>query len=395
MNRAAGQSPNPEINTQSPVDPTEGGRTVQPVMTVASAVPAVSAVPAAFKAGQSAFLDVCGGRRPTHRPLWFMRQAGRSLPEYRAIRGTGSILQAVKDPALATEITLQPVRRYGTDAAILYSDIMVPIAAVGFGVDIKAGIGPVTEVPFRTAADLDRVRPLEPELHVPYVAETVRLLVNELPVPLIGFAGAPFTVASYLIEGGPSRTYTKTKAMMLGDPALFAALLSRLADQAVASLRAQIQAGASAVQVFDSWAGALHPGHYERYVLPHTRTVFEGVADLGVPRIHFGVNTGELLGLMASPGVEMVGVDWRVALDAARTRVPAGMALQGNLDPATILAGWDAVRSEAADVLARNGAHPGHVFNLGHGVLPESDPDVLARLVDFVHEQPLTAESAQ
>ncbi|MFN0028186.1 MAG: uroporphyrinogen decarboxylase [Acidimicrobiales bacterium] len=335
----------------------------------------------------SAFLEACRGRRPTHRPVWFMRQAGRSLPEYRAIRGAGSILQAVKDPALSAEITLQPVRRYETDAAILYSDIMVPIAGVGFGVDIKPGIGPVVEHPFRSAADLDRVQPLDPDTHVPYVQETVKLLVKELPVPLIGFAGAPFTVASYLIEGGPSRTYTKTKALMLGDPELFAALLGRLTEHAVTSLRAQVAAGARAVQVFDSWAGALHPAHYERFVLPHSRAVFAGVADLGVPRIHFGVTTGELLGLMASAGVEVVGVDWRVPLDAARTRVPANVALQGNLDPATVLAGWDAVRPEAADVLRRNGDHVGHVFNLGHGVLPESDPDILRRLADFVHDQ--------
>ncbi len=347
--------------------------------------------PAATSGTASAFLEACRGRRPNHRPVWFMRQAGRSLPEYRAIRGAGSILQAVKDPALSTEITLQPVRRYQTDAAILYSDIMVPIAGVGFGVDIKPGVGPVVEHPFCSAADLDRVQPLDPDTHVPYVQETVKLLVKELPVPLIGFAGAPFTVASYLIEGGPSRTYTKTKALMLGNPELFAALLGRLVDHAVISLRAQVAAGARAVQLFDSWAGALHPAHYERFVLPHSRAVFAGVADLGVPRIHFGVSTGELLGLMASAGVEVVGVDWRVALDAARARVPAGVALQGNLDPATVLAGWDAVRDEAADVLRRNGDNIGHVFNLGHGVLPESDPEILRRLADFVHDQPLPA----
>ncbi len=337
----------------------------------------------------SPFLAACRGERPTRRPVWFQRQAGRSLPEYRAIRGTGSILHAVRDPALAAEITLQPIRRYDTDAAILYSDIMVPIAAVGFGVDIKTGIGPVAEKPFRSRADLDRVRPLEPDHDLPYVAETVRLLVRELSVPLIGFAGAPFTVASYLIEGGPSRTYTKTKALMLGDPELFRELLSRLAQHAVASLRAQIAAGASVVQVFDSWAGALHPAHYERYVLPHTRAVFAGVADLGVPRIHFGVTTGELLALMATAGVEVVGVDWRVPLDAARARVPTHISLQGNLDPAVILAGWPQVQVEATDILRRNGAHHGHIFNLGHGVLPESNPDVLARLAEFVHAQPV------
>jgi len=333
----------------------------------------------------SPFLAACR-RRPHDRvPVWFMRQAGRSLPEYRAIRGTGSILQAVRDPALATEITLQPVRRYGVDAAILYSDIVVPVAAVGFGVDVRPGVGPVAEQPFRDADDLDRLPPFDPDVHVPYVQETVRLLTAELPVPLIGFAGAPFTVASYLVEGGPSRTYTRTKALMLGDPELFAALLGRLADYAIASLRAQVAAGASAVQLFDSWAGALHPAHYTRHVLPHSQRVFAALDDLGVPKIHFGVTTGELLPLLRDAGADVVGVDWRVPLDAARTRVGDGHALQGNLDPAVGLAGWDAVAAEATDVLRRNGGHPGHVFNLGHGVLPETDPDVLARLVDLVH----------
>ncbi len=349
---------------------------------------------APFTPETSPFLAACRGVAHDRVPVWFMRQAGRSLPEYRAIRGVGSILQAIRDPALSTEITLQPVRRYGVDAAILYSDIMVPVAALGFGVDIKPGVGPVAEVPFRTAADLDRLRPLDPDADVPYVQETVRLLVAELPVPLIGFAGAPFTVASYLIEGGPSRTYTKTKAMMLGDPELFAALLGRLADIALASLQAQVAAGASAVQLFDSWAGALPPAHYERHVLPHTRRIFDGVAELGVPRIHFGVNTGELLPLMAAAGADVVGVDWRVPLDAARARLGDGVALQGNLDPAVCLAPSDVVAAEATDVLRRNGGHPGHVFNLGHGVLPETDPDALARLVDLVHGWPVAGEPA-
>src|SRR5687767_2371364 len=221
-----------------------------------------------------------------------MRQAGRSLPEYRAIKGTTNILGAIRDPELAAEITLQPVRRYGVDAAILYSDIVVPVHAIGFGVEIHAGVGPVVERPFRSAADLDRLRPLDPEADAPYVAETVRILVKQLTVPLIGFAGAPFTVASYLVEGRPSRTYGRTKALLHGDPELWHALLDRLADQAIASLRAQVGAGASAVQVFDSWAGALSPRDYERAVLPHSRKLFAGVADLGVPRIHFGVGTG-------------------------------------------------------------------------------------------------------
>jgi uroporphyrinogen decarboxylase len=337
----------------------------------------------------SAFLAACRGLPHDRVPVWFMRQAGRSLPEYRAVRGIGSILEAVRDPALAAEITMQPVRRYGVDAAILYSDIMVPVAAIGFGVDIKPGVGPVTPEPFRSAADLDRLRPLDVDADVGYVQETVRILRRELDVPLIGFAGAPFTVASYLIEGGPSRTYGRTKALMLGDPALFAALLDRLGDLALVSLRAQVEAGASAVQVFDSWAGALHPGHYRRHVQPHTAKILTGLADLGVPRVHFGVNTGELLGAMAEAGADVVGVDWRVPLDEARRRVGPGIALQGNLDPAVCLADWPRVAAEATDVLRRNGGHPGHVFNLGHGVLPETDPSVLERLVDLVHAHPV------
>ena len=305
------------------------------------------------------FLRACRGLPAERVPVWFMRQAGRSLPEYRAIRGEGTILDAIAKPELATEITLQPVRRYGVDAAILYSDIVVPVAAIGFGVDVAPGTGPVVEQPFRSAADLDRLRPLEPELDCPYVQETVRNVVAELgDTPLIGFAGAPFTVASYLIEGRPSRDYAATKAMLLGEPALFAALLDRLADLAIASLRAQVDAGASAVQLFDSWAGALSPDLYERMVLPASRKVFEGVADLGVPRIHFGVTTGELLGLMAAAGPEVVGVDWRVPLDAARTRV-GDKAVQGNLDPAAVLAPWDVVAERVRDVLARNGGRAG------------------------------------
>jgi uroporphyrinogen decarboxylase len=332
-------------------------------------------------------LRACRGLPADRVPVWFMRQAGRSLPEYRALRGTGSILDAVHDPALATEITLQPVRRYGVDAAILYSDIVVPAAAIGFGVDVTPGLGPVVAEPFAGRADLERLRPFEPEVDAPYVAETVRLAVAELgATPLIGFAGAPFTVASYLIEGRPSRTYGKTKAMLHGDPRLFADLLDRLADMAIASLRAQIEAGASAIQLFDSWAGALSPDVYAQHVLPASTKVFAALADTGVPRIHFGVGTGELLTLMGDAGADVVGVDWRVPIDVARTRVP-GKAVQGNLDPAVCLAPWEVVADRTRDVLRRNAGRPGHVFNLGHGVLPELDPGVLAQVVDLVHEE--------
>ena len=320
-----------------------------------------------------------------------MRQAGRSLPEYRAGRGTGSILDAIADPELSAEITMQPVRRYGVDAAILYSDIVVPAHAVGFGVDVKPGLGPVVDQPFERDADLQRLRPLEPEIDTPYVLETVRRVVTEADVPLIGFAGAPFTVASYLIEGAPSRTYGKTKALMLGDPGLWHDLMERLADMAITSLRSQIDAGVSAIQLFDSWAGALSPSVYERCVLPYSRRVFEGVLDTGVPRIHFGVGTGEILPLMADAGSDVVGVDWRVPLDEARRRLGPDAILQGNLDPAVCLGPLEVIEAEVADVLARNGGHPGHVFNLGHGVLPEIDPAVLERIVAQVHAFPLGA----
>src|SRR5256885_6174334 len=237
------------------------------------------------------FLAACRGEPTPHLPVWFMRQAGRSLPEYRAIRGDGTILDAIAKPELAAEITMQPVRRHGVDAAIVYSDIVVPVAAIGFGVDVAPGTGPVVEAPFRSEADLDRLRPLEPELDTPYVLETVRILAGELSVPVIGFAGAPFTVASYLVEGGPSRRYARTKALMHADPGLWRRLLERLADLAAASLRSQVEAGAAAVQLFDSWVGTLPAADYRAHVLPASARVFAGLEDCGIPRIHFGVGT--------------------------------------------------------------------------------------------------------
>ncbi len=343
----------------------------------------VTAVPAP---PDDPFLRACRGLGADRVPVWFMRQAGRSLPEYRRLRGEGSILDAIRTPDLATEITLQPVRRYGVDAAILFSDIVVPLRAIGIEVDVAPGVGPVVAEPFREASDLARLRPLDPEADTPYVLSTVRALVAELgDVPLIGFAGAPFTVASYLVEGRPSRTYAATKALMHGDPDLWARLVDRLADLALASLRSQVEAGASAVQLFDSWAGALSPPDYERFALPASAKVLAGMADLGVPRIHFGVGTGELLTLMRDAGADVVGVDWRVPLDQARRRLGDDVALQGNLDPTVVFAPWEVVAEQANDVLRRNAGHPGHVFNLGHGVLPDTDPAVLERVVDLVH----------
>jgi uroporphyrinogen decarboxylase len=344
-------------------------------------------MPAPAPLADAPLLRACRGLPAERVPVWFMRQAGRSLPEYRALRGSGSILDAIRDPDLSAEITLQPVRRYGVDAAILYSDIVVPAAAIGFGVEVEPGVGPVVQEPFASKADLDRLRPFEPGADAPYVTDTVRLVVAELgATPLIGFAGAPFTVASYLIEGRPSRTYEKTKAMLHGEPALFGALLDRLADMAVASLRAQVEAGASAIQLFDSWAGALAPDVYSEHVLPASAKVFAALDDLDVPRIHFGVGTGELLALMGAAGADVVGVDWRVPLDEARRRVP-DKAVQGNLDPAVCFAPWEVVAERTRDVLRRNAGRPGHVFNLGHGVLPDTDPGVLAAVVELVHEE--------
>ena len=335
----------------------------------------------------SDFVRACRSQPHKRVPVWFMRQAGRSLPEYRAVRGDGSILDAIADADRAAEITLQPVRRYGVDAAILFSDIVVPVHAVGFGVDVMPGVGPVVERPFAARGDLDRLRPLDPDADTPYVIDTVRRLVEVLDVPLIGFAGAPFTVASYLLEGGPSRHHERTKALMLSDEALWHDLMDRLADIAIASLLSQVAAGAAAVQLFDSWAGALSPDQYRRSVAPHSAKVLEAVGRTGVPRIHFGVGTGEILGQMAGCGADVVGVDFRVPIDEARRRVGPGRALQGNMDPAVVLAGESAACGAARAVLRANDGHRGFVFNLGHGVLPGSDPDVLARVVRLVHDE--------
>jgi uroporphyrinogen decarboxylase len=333
------------------------------------------------------FLRACR-REPVDRtPVWFMRQAGRYLPEYREIRGQGDILDTCRHPDLVTEITLQPLRRMAVDAAILFSDIMVPLAAVGVPVRIETGVGPVVDDPIRSADDVTRLRPLEPETDVPHVLEAIRMLRKELDVPLLGFAGAPFTLASYLVEGGPSRTHERTKTLMLGEPEVWDALMDVLVAIVLPHLRAQAEAGAQALQVFDSWVGALGPDAYERSVLPHMRRLFDGLADVGVPTIHFGVGTGELLALMRGAGGDVIGVDWRTPLDVAWDRMGPDVAVQGNLDPAVLSAPWDVVQAETDRVLARAASRDGHIFNLGHGVPPDTDPDTLRRLVDLVHER--------
>jgi uroporphyrinogen decarboxylase len=333
----------------------------------------------------SPFLRACR-RQPVERtPVWFMRQAGRSLPEYRAVRQGISMLESCARPELVAEITLQPVRRYGVDAAIFYSDIVVPLKAVGVDLDIVPGVGPVVAEPFSSASDLDRLPDLTVD-DVPYVAEAVRLLVAELgPTPLIGFAGAPYTLASYLVEGGPSKNHERTKALMYGDPVLWHALLGRLAAIAGAFLRVQVEAGASAVQLFDSWVGALPLADYRELVQPHSSATLDAVADLAAPRIHFGVGTGELLRAMGDAGADVVGVDFRVPLDEASRRIGPDRAVQGNLDPALLFAPPAVLERRVQATLEAGRSAPGHVFNLGHGVPPNADPGVLQRVVDLVH----------
>lgn len=330
----------------------------------------------------SRFLRACRGKPVDRTPVWFMRQAGRSLPEYRRLREGVPMLESCMRPELVTEITLQPVRRYGVDAAVFYSDIVVPLRAVGVDVDIVPGTGPVVGSPVRSRADLRTLRPPEPE-DLPYVSEAAQQLVAELgDVPLVGFAGAPFTLASYLVEGGPSRHHEKTKALMHSDADLWHDLMARVALVSAEFLRVQVKAGAGAVQLFDSWAGVLSAADYSTYVLPHSATVLDAVAD--VPRIHFGVGTSELFSLMVQAGADVLGVDWRVPLDEVARRVP-GTVLQGNLDPALLLADWIVVERAVHRIVQEGEAAPGHVFNLGHGVLPSTDPEVLARVVETVH----------
>lgn len=338
-------------------------------------------------------LAAATGRTPSRRPVWFMRQAGRSLPEYRKVRGEVGMLQSCFRPDLVCEITLQPVRRHRTDAAILFSDIVVPLKAAGIDLDIVSGVGPVIEQPIRDAAAVATMPLLDADQVEP-VAEAVRLLRRDLPggVALIGFAGAPFTLASYLVEGGPSRNHERTKAMMYSDPQTWHTLLDKLADVAITFLRVQAAAGAQAFQLFDSWAGALSLADYREYVLPHSERVFAALRESApaLPGFHFGVGTGELLGAMGEAGADVVGVDWRTPLDDAARRVGPGKALQGNLDPATLMADWGTVEANVRRIVAEADAAvaagaTGHVFNLGHGVLPATNPEVLTRVVELVH----------
>jgi uroporphyrinogen decarboxylase len=315
-----------------------------------------------------------------------MRQAGRSLPEYRELRVGTDMLDTCLNPALASEITLQPVRRHGVDAGIFFSDIVIPVRLSGVDVHIVAGRGPVLENPVRTAADVAALPPLDPEALAP-IREAVALTVAELgTTPLIGFAGAPYTLASYLVEGGPSKEQLKTRALMHSDPETWAALLNWCAEITGAFLAAQIEAGASAGQLFDSWAGSLSLADYTAHVAPFSARALDPVRDLGVPLVHFGVGTGELLAAMRDVGVDTVGVDWRLTLDEAVRRLGPDVSVQGNIDPALLRAPWPVLEAHIVDVLERGRAARAHVLNLGHGVPPDTDPAVLTRIVEFVHE---------
>jgi uroporphyrinogen decarboxylase len=322
-------------------------------------------------------------REPVERtPVWFMRQAGRSLPEYRALRERHAFFELAGTPDLCAEVTLQPVRRHGVDAAVLFADIMTPVLAMGVDVELVEGVGPVVASPIRTAADAARLRygnPPEATL------EAIRLVREELPADkaLVGFCGGPFTVACYLVEGRGSRDFLATKELMYREPATWHALLDRLADGFAAYVRAQVEAGADVIQLFDSWAGILSPADYEEFAAPYSRRVLGAVA---VPTIHFGTGTAGLLSHMRDAGGDLIGLDWRVELDRAWASVGLDLGVQGNLDPAVLLAPWPRVEQAARDVLRRAGGRRGHVFNLGHGVLPQTDPDVLTRLTELVQE---------
>ncbi len=337
--------------------------------------------------GEERFLAAAHRRPVDATPVWFMRQAGRCLADYRALRQRYDILTLAKTPELCAQVTLMPIEAFGVDAAVMFADIMLPLEPMGVELEIQPDVGPIIHNPVRSAADVERLRLFEPAEDVGFVMEAVRLVSAELAgrAGVIGFSGAPFTLACYLIEGRPSREYALAKAFMYRQPEAWQALMAKLSETIVRYLRAQLAAGAQVVQLFDSWVGALAPADYERYVQPHVRTIFAALAD--VPTIHFGTGTAALLEPMADAGGDVIGIDARQSLDVAWQRVGFDRGVQGNLDAVRVLAGWDPTEEGARDVLRRAAGRPGHIFNLGHGVLPDSDPGILHRLVDFVHDE--------
>ena len=332
------------------------------------------------------FLRACRREPVDQTPIWMMRQAGRYMAEYRALREKHSLLELCRTPELAVEVTLQPIRRFGFDAAILFSDLLIPLAPLGIPFDFQQGEGPVIEKPLRSAAEVDALRRFEPREELGMVLEAIRILRRELQVPLIGFAGAPFTLASYAIEGGHSSNFAKTKGLMYGEPATWNRLAALLAEIVADYLRAQVEAGAQAVQLFDSWIGALDALDYREFVLPHVRRIFDALADLEVPKIHFGTGTGHLLAIQREAGGTVIGVDWRTPLDEGWRLAGDGVAVQGNLDPTLLFGPHDRLLARVDDVLRRAGGRPGHVFNLGHGILPGTPTDSVKAVVDHVHE---------
>lgn len=343
--------------------------------------------------GAERMLAACRRQQVDATPVWFMRQAGRSLANYRALREQYPILTLAKTPELSSRISLMPVEELGVDGAVLFADIMLPLEPMGVSLEIQPDLGPIIHSPIRELSGVQALRPLEPQEGVPFVLETIRILRSELAggqAAIIGFCGAPFTLACYLIEGRPSRDYAQAKSLMLREPDVWAGLMDRLTEGMISYLKAQVSAGADVIQVFDSWVGALAPDDYERSVLPWMRRMFDQLRPLGVPTIYFGTGNAGLLEQVASAGSDLVSVDWRVQLDEAWQRIGFLKGIQGNLDPVRPVAGWEATYQGMRDVLARAGGRPGHVFNLGHGVMPETDPDVLKRLVEAVHSETAT-----
>ena len=338
--------------------------------------------------GVARFLDACHLRQPDATPIWFMRQAGRCLADYRDLRKKYDILTMAKTPELCTQVTLMPVQKLGVDAAVLYADIMLPLEPMGISLEIEPDLGPIIHNPVRTMKDVEALRAIKAEESVSFVMDAIRMVRRELEgkQAVIGFSGAPFTLACYMIEGRPSRDYSLAKSLMYGQPEVWHALMTKLADVVSDYLAAQIKAGADVVQLFDSWVGALSPSVYRRFVLPYTQQIFRAVKQTGTPAIHFGTGTAALLPLMVEAGGDVISVDWRVDLDEAWAQIGYDRGIQGNLDPTMLLTSWPVIEAGMHEVLRRAGNHPGHIFNLGHGVLAPTDPDMLRRLVDAVHE---------
>jgi len=340
------------------------------------------------RTGAARFLDACHLRQPDATPIWFMRQAGRCLADYRELRKKYDILTMAKTPELCTQVTLMPVQKLGVDAAVLYADIMLPLEPMGISLEIEPDLGPIIHNPVRTMKDVEALRVINAEESVPFVMEALRMVHHELEgkQAVIGFSGAPFTLACYMIEGRPSRDYSIAKSLMYGQPEVWEALMTKLADVVSNYLVSQTRAGADVVQLFDSWVGALSPSVYRRFVLPYTQRIFRAVKQTGTPAIHFGTGAAALLPLMVEAGGDVISVDWRVDLDEAWMQIGYDRGIQGNLDPTLLLTPWPVIEAGMHDVLRRAANRPGHIFNLGHGVLAPTDPDMLRRLVDAVHK---------